>query len=256
MSNGTHTFQPTVLIVSLDGFRPNYIDRGLTPNLHQLSETGVAPEYMKPCFPSVTFPNHYSIVTGLYPESHGVIANEYYDPVLDQQFDIGSGATSLQSYWWEGTSGGLVEPIWVTAEKQGVITATHMWPGSEAVIQGIEPTHVDKFNAAEDLSNKVHRVMGWLDLPDEERPGFIATYVPTIDSVGHHDGPDSLALNISLTDVDSMIGAIMDGLEQRNLTDIVNLIVVVRSIYRQFSHISLITAWLKLPEIESSILMK
>src|SRR5271156_4686119 len=159
-SNGTHTFQPTVLIVSLDGFRPNYINRGLTPNLHRLQETGVAPEYMKPCFPSVTFPNHYSIVTGMYPESHGVIANEYYDPVLDKQFDIGSAAMSLQPYWWEGTSGGLVEPIWVTAEKQGIITAIHMWPGSEAVIQGYEPTHVDRFNEAEALSNKVNRVLG------------------------------------------------------------------------------------------------
>jgi hypothetical protein len=107
--------------------------------------------------------------------------SEYWDPVQGKEFSISHPDQSLPSAWWEGTSGGLVEPIWVTAEKQGVITAIHMWPGSEAVIQGIEPTHVDKFSQNELLSNKVNRVMSWLDLDDSERPAFIATYVPTID---------------------------------------------------------------------------
>jgi hypothetical protein len=88
---------------------------------------------------------------------------------------------SLQPKWWEGTSGGLVEPIWVTAEKQGLITAIHMWPGSESVIHDTQATHVDKFDLHEELSNKVGRVMTWLDLEDSERPSFIATYVPNTD---------------------------------------------------------------------------
>lgn len=107
--------------------------------------------------------------------------SEFFDPVLNEEFNIGNPAHSLPSVWWEGTSGGLVEPIWVTAERQGVITAIHMWPGSEAVIHDIQATHVDKFNQLEPLSNKVDRVLSWLDLDDSERPAFIATYVPNTD---------------------------------------------------------------------------
>jgi hypothetical protein len=111
----------------------------------------------------------------------GVNVSEYFDPVLNEEFNIGNPAQSLPTVWWEGTSGGLVEPIWVTAERQGVITAIHMWPGSEAVIHDLQATHVDKFNQLEPLSNKVDRVMSWLDLDDSERPAFIAAYVPNTD---------------------------------------------------------------------------
>ena len=103
----------------------------------------------------------------------------FYDPVLKDEFDI-TTADSLRPVWWEGT-GGFVEPIWVTAEKQGVISAIHMWPGSESVIHGLQASHVDKFKQIEPLDNKVNRVMSWLDLPDSERPAFIAAYVPNID---------------------------------------------------------------------------
>jgi hypothetical protein len=100
---------------------------------------------------------------------------------LKEEFNIGIPAQSHPSKWWEGTSGGLVEPIWVTAERQGVISAIHMWPGSESVIHGLQATHVDKFNQYEALPNKVDRIMTWLDLGDSERPSFIAAYVPNID---------------------------------------------------------------------------
>jgi len=107
--------------------------------------------------------------------------SEFYDPVLKQEFKISIPAQYLPSVWWEGTSGGLVEPIWVTAERQGVISAIHMWPGSESVIHDLQATHVDKFNKNEILANKVDRIMTWLDLEDSERPAFIAAYVPNID---------------------------------------------------------------------------
>jgi hypothetical protein len=101
--------------------------------------------------------------------------------VLKEQFNIGDNTDFLSSVWWEGTSGGLVEPIWVTAERQGVVSAIHMWPGSEATIHGLQATHVDKFKQVEPLPNKVARVMSWLDLDDSQRPAFIAAYVPNID---------------------------------------------------------------------------
>jgi len=107
--------------------------------------------------------------------------SHFWDPVLMDEFNVGKPASLLPSKWWEGTSGGLVEPIWVAAENQGVISAIHMWPGSESVIHGVQATHVYKFNEYEILSNKVNRVLSWLDMDDEERPAFIATYVPTID---------------------------------------------------------------------------
>jgi Type I phosphodiesterase / nucleotide pyrophosphatase len=105
--------------------------------------------------------------------------------VIKEEFNYGVPSESLPSKWWEGTTDGLVEPIWVTAEKQGVISAIHMWPGSESVIQGLQATHVDPFNQNEALSNKVNRVMSWLDLDDSERPAFLAAYVPTIDVRSH-----------------------------------------------------------------------
>lgn len=213
-SNGTHTFQPTVLIVSLDGFRPDYIDRLLTPNMHKLRDTGVAPEYMKPSFPSVTFPNVPSsqsqtndsitpLLQDYIPKVMELSASTflpvpsnfsfYFDPVSMETFDITDPAKLLPSKWWEGTSGGIVEPIWVTAERQGVISAIHMWPGSESVIHGLQATHVDPFKQNEALSNKVDRVMTWLDLEDSERPGFIAAYVPDIDVLSDpHNANDSL----------------------------------------------------------------
>jgi Type I phosphodiesterase / nucleotide pyrophosphatase len=109
--------------------------------------------------------------------------SEFFDPVLNEEFNYHVPSESLPSKWWEGTSGGLVEPIWVTAERQGVISATHMWPGSESVIHGLLATYVDKFNQKEPLLNKVERVLSWLDLDDSERPAFIATYVPIIDVI-------------------------------------------------------------------------
>ena len=108
-------------------------------------------------------------------------SSEFFDPVLNDDFNIGQPSTSLPSKWWEGTSGGLVEPIWNTAERQGLISAIHMWPGSEAVIHGKQATYVDKFKLFEALPNKVNRVLSWLDMDDPERPSFLAAYVPNID---------------------------------------------------------------------------
>ena len=126
--------------------------------------------------------------------------SHFWDPVLMDEFNVGKPATLLPSKWWEGTSGGLVEPIWVTAENQGVISAIHMWPGSESVIHGVQATHVDKFNEYEILSNKVNRVLSWLDMDDEERPAFIATYVPTIDVLCSPDLTNQRLLDI-ITDL-------------------------------------------------------
>lgn len=229
LTNGSSNFPPTTILISLDGFRADFLHRNITPSLNSFVRAGVSPEYMSPSFPSVTFPNHFTLVTGLYPEAHGVVGNSFWDPELKQDFYYTDPARSMQPKWWNG------EPIWVTAEEQDVRAAIHMWPGSEAHIGSIEPTFVDKYQGHELLTNKVDCILGLLDLPgpfDEgassvtPRPQLIAAYVPDVDRDGHLYGPNSTEIRSTISSVDSMLGQLFSGLEQRNLTDIVNIIIV------------------------------
>ncbi len=224
--NGSSNFAPTTILISLDGFRADFLQRGLTPTLNAFIAEGVSPKYMLPSFPSVTFPNHYTLVTGLYPESHGVVGNSFWDPELEQEFYYTDPARSMQPKWWLGG-----EPLWVTAEKKNVKTAIHMWPGSEAHMKP-EPSFLDQYNGKEMLSRKVDRVLELLDIPfsdDAEslqRPQLIAAYVPVVDSAGHLYGPNSTEIRATITSVDNMLHDLFVGLDQRNLTQIVNIVVV------------------------------
>lgn len=228
LSNGSALFAPTTILVSLDGFRADFLNRGITPRLNAFIEEGVSPAYMLPSFPSVTFPNHYTLVTGLYPESHGVVGNTFWDPELKEEFFY-TNPLAMQQKWWGG------EPLWVTAEEKGIRTAIHMWPGSEAHIMAVEPAFVDKYNGKELLPNKVTRILELLDKPGLEdktaesvdmRPQLIAAYVPNVDSDGHLYGPNSTEIRATINDVDTMLDHLFQGLEARNLTNIVNVVVV------------------------------
>ncbi|CZS91545.1 related to nucleotide diphosphatase [Rhynchosporium graminicola] len=227
-SNGSAIFAPTTVLISLDGFRADFLKRGITPRLNALVKEGVSPIYMNPSFPSVTFPNHYTLVTGLYPESHGVVGNTFWDADLKEEFYY-THPNAMQPKWWGG------EPLWVTAENQGIRTAIHMWPGSEAHIMDIEPAFLDVYNGKEPLDNKVRRILELLDKPGQEnqlaeivdmRPQLIAAYVPNVDADGHKYGPNSTEIRVTINDVDTMLDHLFLGLEARNLTDIVNVVVV------------------------------
>jgi predicted AlkP superfamily pyrophosphatase or phosphodiesterase len=227
LSNGTALFAPTTILISLDGFRADFLNRGLTPTLNAFIADGVSPRYMLPSFPSVTFPNHFTLVTGLYPESHGIVGNTFWDPELQERFYYTHPEVSMQPKWWNA------EPLWMTAENQGVGSAIHMWPGSEAHIGGVEPTFVDKYNGSEELSQKTRRILELLDLPGLEqslpgpsRPQFIAAYVPNVDADGHLYGPNSTEIRSTISQADDMLADIFAGLQERNLTDIVNIVVV------------------------------
>ncbi|CAN8100338.1 unnamed protein product [Discula destructiva] len=229
VSNGTALFAPTTLIISLDGFRADFLQRGITPRLSAFVKEGVSPLYMNPSFPSVTFPNHFTLATGLYPEAHGIVGNSFWDPELQEEFYYTDTSVSMQSKWWNG------EPFWETAESQGVRTAMHMWPGSEAHLGDFEPAFVDKFNGQEKLSKKVDRIFEFLDRPGMENPEvnvqdmraqLIAAYVPNVDSDGHKFGPNSTEIRATIQSADKMLDDIFTGLEARNLTSIVNVIVV------------------------------
>ncbi|KAF2707551.1 Phosphodiest-domain-containing protein [Pleomassaria siparia CBS 279.74] len=229
VSNGTSLFAPTTILISLDGFRADFLLRGLTPTLNRFIQEGISPKYMLPSFPSVTFPNHYTLATGLYPESHGVVGNTFWDPSLQKAFYYTDPEKSLQPHWWGG------EPLWVTAERQKVRAAIHMWPGSEAHIGDIQPAYVDKFNGSELLDRKVDRILALLDIPgpldttvkaDHPRPQLIAAYVPDVDSDGHKYGPNSTEIRQTIRNADTMLGSLLEGLQERNLTGIVNVVVV------------------------------
>lgn len=231
LSNGTSLFAPTTLLISLDGFRADFLHRDLTPTLAAFIRAGVSPKYMLPSFPSVTFPNHFTLVTGLYPESHGVVGNTFWDPEMEREFYYTDPERSMQPEWWRA------EPVWELAEREGVKSGVHMWPGSEAHIGKIEPTYVDKYNAKEELGRKVDRILGWLDMPgpkdesesavaESPRPQLMAAYVPNVDADGHKYGPNSTEIRKTISQVDTMLGKLFAGIEARNLSDIVNIIIV------------------------------
>lgn len=220
LSNGTDMFYPTTIFISLDGFHPHYISEKLTPTLHNLLLNGYGAPYMIPSFPSSTFPNHWTMATGLYPQYHGIVGNRFYDPVLEREFINVIPKKSLDPIFWGG------EPIWSTAELQGVKAAIHMFPGSEVIFPKGNPSEMDRYNGTELLEVKTDRVLGWLDRPFEQRPELIVAYVPNVDSKGHANGIKGEELEKELTYVDEFVGSILKGVEDRNATDIINVVIV------------------------------
>ena len=206
--------------MSLDGFRWDYLDRGLTPNLSRLAREGVRAEAMVPVFPTKTFPNHYTIVTGRYPAKHGIAGNVFTAP------DVGGRLTLWDRDAVRDGRYYLAEPIWVTAEKQGQPTAPMFWPGSEASIQGVRPTHAVPFDGAMPDTARVRRLLDWLDLPDGQRPTFLTLYSSTVDNAGHDHGPDAAETRRAIAQVDSLIGVLLDGLSRRAPGHEVNLVIV------------------------------
>lgn len=208
-----------LVLVSLDGFRWDYLDRHPTPNLDRVA-AGVRAESLQPPFPSSTFPSHYTIVTGLHPEAHGIVSNVFYDPVRGETFKLGEPASMTDGSWWGG------EPLWNTAERQGVRAATLFWPGSEAEIGGRRPTEWSPYDASMTHRARVDRVLGWLTRPQAERPGFITLYFSSVDSAGHKHGPDSPEVAAAVADVDASVGRLLDGIAAANLQELVDVVVV------------------------------
>jgi predicted AlkP superfamily pyrophosphatase or phosphodiesterase len=207
-----------VVLISLDGFRWDFLDRPGARNLRALAARGVHAERLVPSFPSKTFPNHYTIVTGLYPEDHGIAANVMRDSVLGR-FATGNDPAVRDARWYRG------EPIWVTAEQQGVRTATYFWPGSEAPIGGIHPHWYYAYDGATPNVARVARVLEWLAMPDSSAPRFIGVYFSDVDTDGHNHGPMSAQADSAIARVDSAVGAILDGIDRLGARDRVDVIV-------------------------------
>jgi predicted AlkP superfamily pyrophosphatase or phosphodiesterase len=212
--------KPTVILISIDGFRNDYLEKLPVPNLSRLAKKGVHTALMS-VFPSVTFPNHYSIATGLYPEHHGIMLNEFTISGIDEPFTHHGHAPAVTNpRWWQG------EPIWVTAEKQGQLTASAFWPSSGSTIGGVKPTYYQDFTEDGDPQQRIQQILHWLDLPVEKRPTFLALYFENVDNAGHHSGPDSKEVRDAGINVDKALGTLVFGLKQRGIESSINLVIV------------------------------
>ena len=206
-----------VVLVSLDGFRYDYPQKFGAPHLLALAKRGAsAPAGMLPSYPSLTFPNHYTIVTGLYPEHHGIVGNTFYDPTTKKTFSYKTSSSTEGSFY-----GGM--PLWSLAEQQGMRSACFFWPGSEADIHG-RPSYYVPFQDNYPDEQRVDQVISWLKLPPAERPHFITLYYANTDHAGHIYGPDSEETRAAVHHVDEMVGDLSSKLAQLHLP--VDLIVV------------------------------
>lgn len=210
-----------LLLISIDGYRTDYLARGLSPTLQTLADGGVrAADGMQPSFPSLTFPNHYSIVTGLRPDHHGIVNNTMNDAVLGKFSLSNRDAVSNGRWWDEGT------PLWETVQKQGIKSATMFWPGSEADIHGQHPNYWKPYDGNVTPNQRVDQVLAWLDLPADQRPKFITLYFDEVDHAGHSFGPDSPQVNDAIRNTDAALARLVGGLVKRGMLDRINLIVL------------------------------
>jgi predicted AlkP superfamily pyrophosphatase or phosphodiesterase len=210
---------PKLLLVSIDGLRADALDRGITPNLSRIVHDGVRAQWMKPSFPALTFPNHYTIVTGLRPNHHGIIHNSMQEEALGR-FQLNLRDAVNDPRWWGG------EPIWVGAERAGIRTATWSWPGSEVAIQGVRPSQWHSYDETVSLPDRVDEVLRWVGQTDPDAPRLVTLYMEQVDKAGHHYGPDSPEYAAAIVRADDAIGRLLDGLKERGIADSTNLIVV------------------------------
>jgi predicted AlkP superfamily pyrophosphatase or phosphodiesterase len=216
LSVWTSTFsqekEPIVILISLDGFRHDYVERFQPENLSRFIAEGTAAKGLIPSFPTKTFPNHYTIATGMLPEHHGLVDNAFYEPAKKQVYTMGNREIVQDGYWYGGT------PIWVLAEQQGIKAASYFFVGTEAPIQGVRPSYYYDYDGGVPNLTRIAKVFDWLRLPEAERPRLITLYFSDMDDTGHRYGPNNdLELKKTLFRLDHELGALFEGLESFDL---------------------------------------
>lgn len=209
-----------LLLISFDGFRHDYIAKTETPNFDRIITDGVVSDGLIPIFPSKTFPNHYAIATGLYPQNNGLVGNSMYDPEMDAYYSIGDREAVENGDWYEG------EPIWNTVEKAGKKAGTMFWVGSEAPIQDMRPTHWKSYDGRMPDSARIDTVVKWLSKDDEASVDFATLYYSFVDSRGHRYGPDSPEVITAIQHADDLMGYLMQRLDETGLKPKINVIAV------------------------------
>ena len=204
--------EPIVILISLDGFRHDYVERFQPENLIRFISEGTAAKGLIPSFPTKTFPNHYTIATGMLPEHHGLVDNAFYEPAKDQVYTMGNREIVQDGYWYGGT------PIWVLAEQKGIKAASYFFVGTEAPIQGVRPSYYFDYDGGVPNLTRIAKVFDWLRLPAVERPRLITLYFSDMDDTGHRYGPNNdLELKKTLDRLDHELGALFEGLESFDL---------------------------------------
>ena len=211
--------KPTVILISLDGFRYDYLDKYHPPTMEALAKDGVRARWMIPSFPTKTFPNHYTIVTGLYPGHHGIVSNNIADPALPGRFTLSNREVQQDTRWWGG------EPIWVTVERQGLIAATMFWPGSDVEIAHDRPTYFRVFDNKLTNDARVDQLIEWLGQPQATRPTFLTMYFSDVDTAGHRYGPETPETRDAVLRVDTAFDRLRLGIERLGIPN-VNYIVL------------------------------
>ena len=210
-----------LILVSIDGFRWDYLQKYDAPTLKALATGGVHAKRMTPSFPSKTFPNHFTLATGLRPEHHGIVSNYFFDPALNASFNKNLAADNTDPRWWQQG-----EPIWITAEKQGVRSACYFWPGSEAEIHGTRPSFHRTYDGKVTSNQRVDGLLAWLDLPPDQRPRLCVLYIEVVDVVGHKAGPDAPETAAAVKEADDAIARLLAGLTARGVREPTNLVIV------------------------------
>lgn len=208
----------TVVLVSVDGLRATTVGTGIMPTVDAIAASGVHAAWLTPSYPTQTFPNHYTLVTGLRPDHHGIVHNDMHDAVLGTF--VSKRSSARDGRWWGG------EPIWVTLQKQGGIAATMFWPGSEARIAGQRPYFYLTYDKQMPAAARCDQVLAWLELPAAQRPGLVTLYFENYDVAAHASGADSQASTAALQEVDAALARLRDGLQRRGLAATTDLIVV------------------------------
>lgn len=209
-----------VIVLSMDAFRWDYNTMAPVPNLDSIARVGVRAEYLKPAFPTLTFPNHYTLATGLYPDHHGIVMNNFYDDSLGLVYRIGDRSVVEDSRFYGG------EPIWITAQKQGLKTASFFWVGSEAPVKGLHPTYWKKYDNNISYESRIDTIIMWLQKPEIDRPRLIMCYFDQPDGIGHEYGPGSPELNKMVTYLDSLVGVFTQKVNALPIGDKINFIVL------------------------------
>jgi predicted AlkP superfamily pyrophosphatase or phosphodiesterase len=212
--------RPILILISIDGFRWDYLNRFKPPTLSALATRGVVADGLIPSFPSKTFPNHYTVVTGLYPDRHGIVSNTMRDPMLPGVFTLTNVDVQQDTRWWGGV------PLWVTVEQQGQIAATMFWPGSDVEIAGDRPTFWRKYDHQAWNNTRVDQLLSWLRQPEPGRPSFLTLYFAEVDSAGHDFGPESPEVRTAVDAVDAAIARLIEGIESAGVTSRTNLVIV------------------------------
>jgi predicted AlkP superfamily pyrophosphatase or phosphodiesterase len=217
---GAAAGRPYVVMLSFDGFRHDYAERWRLPALQRMAREGATASALVPTFPTKTFPNHYTLVTGLHAGRHGLVGNEMWDPAFHARFVTANDASTGDARWYGG------EPIWVTAERQGVKAAAYFWPGSNAAVGGVRPSYWKPYDITVPDSTRIDGMLAWLRLPPAERPHLVLGYLSIVDDSAHRHGPDAAPTRAAAELADRMLARLRDGIARLPIADSVTVVVV------------------------------